>query len=91
MKIDGVNVSPITGVRDVNKVTRAANGSPAGNDGITVSRDAQVFQVLLKKAAQISTFQQDRVQSLREQIANGQFQVDAQKVAQKMLDTRIKG
>jgi len=87
MKIDGTPVSPIGNVQPLNKIKQVRNKMVnSGNDQVTVSDKAQIYHTLMQKAKEIPSVREEKVKSLSEQLANGQFQPDTQKIAEKLLN-----
>ncbi|WP_251554714.1 flagellar biosynthesis anti-sigma factor FlgM [Neobacillus muris] len=64
------------------KVTELPKKSSASVDVKISSRGREISQAALSEQAQ----RQKRVQELKQQIADGSYQVDGKKVADKMLD-----
>lgn len=86
MKVDGTSISPVGSVQASNRVGLVkAKALSQGTDEVAVSEKAQVYQALLQKVKEIPDIREERVRTLTEQIANGEFQVNAQKVAAKLL------
>ncbi|MEH7335179.1 flagellar biosynthesis anti-sigma factor FlgM [Neobacillus drentensis] len=58
-----------------------------------VSKKVQVDKVEFSPAAQekITAEREKRIQALKEQIDNGTYKVDSQKIAEKLLDSWSKG
>lgn len=50
-----------------------------------MSDKGQLFQSLLQKAKEIPEIREERVQEVKNQIQNGQFNIDAQLIALKLL------
>lgn len=73
------------------KGVRPANESnPAGRaDALEVSSQARAALQARSVMAQVPEVRQDRVESLRMQIANGTYRPDARQVAQKILDAGV--
>jgi len=85
MKIDGPSVSPVGGVQAPNRLNQTQKKTPlTGADKVAVSDKAQVYQGLLQKVKEIPSVREDRVRTLTEQIERGEFQVDGQKIAEKL-------
>jgi negative regulator of flagellin synthesis FlgM len=90
MKIDGTPISPITSINTRNRIeqikTRTLNQE---NDLVTVSDKAQIYQTLMQKVKEIPSVGEEKVNNLSEQLANGQFQPDNRKIAEKLFDGLI--
>lgn len=86
MKIDGTSMPPIGNVQAANrgyqvqKKTQVSDG-----DNLAVSDKAQVYQALLQKVKELPAVREERVQALTEQIERGEFQIDGQKIAEKLF------
>ncbi|MBC2723265.1 flagellar biosynthesis anti-sigma factor FlgM [Desulfosporosinus sp.] len=88
MKIDGTSMSPIGSVQATNRINQVHKKTLVSEaDKVAVSDKAQVFQALLQKAKEIPDLREERVRTLAEQIDRGEFQVNAQKIAEKLFDT----
>lgn len=86
MKIDGTAMSPIGSVQAANRLNQVEKKKPSAEfDKVAVSDKAQVYQSLLQKVKEIPAVREDKVQTLSEQIERGEFQVDGQKIAEKLL------
>ena len=84
MKIDGI--PPVEGTKAVNRPGKVEKKSPGlGTDQVAVSGQAQVFQGLVQKVKDLPDVREERVRALAGQIAGGQYKVDAQAVAKKLL------
>ncbi|ODA42540.1 flagellar biosynthesis anti-sigma factor FlgM [Desulfosporosinus sp. BG] len=86
MKVDGTSMSPVGSVPATNRLGQVEKkGLVPEVDKVAVSDKGQLFQTLLKKAKEIPSVNEERVQALADQIEQGEFQVDAQKIANKLL------
>lgn len=87
MKVDGTPISPITSINTGNRIEQIKNRTLSqGNDLVTVSDKAQIYQTLMQKVKEIPSVREEKVKNLSEQLANGQFQPDTQKIAEKLLN-----
>jgi len=86
MKIDGTFMSPIGSVQASNHLNQTPKKTPISKaDQVAVSDKAQVYQALLQKVKEIPSVREERVRSLSEQIERGEYKVDSQKIADKLL------
>lgn len=86
VKIDGTSIPPIGNIQPGNKISRSNNQT--GNseqDKVAVSENAQVFQSLVQKAKQLPEVREDVIRAFTEQIASGEFNLDADSIAASML------
>lgn len=88
MKIDGSPLSPVGSVQKANRLKQVEKKSTSELDQVAVSNKAQVYQTLLDKVKELPAVREERVQTLSDQIASGEFQVDGQKVADKLLSPK---
>ena len=87
MKVDGTSMSPIGSIQAANRIKQVEKKTVVSEtDRIAVSDKAQVFQSLLQKAKEIPSVREERVQALTEQIEQGEFKVNGQKIADKLLE-----
>jgi negative regulator of flagellin synthesis FlgM len=86
MKIDQTSMSPVGGVQAANRLKQVSkNMSVSDADKVAVSDQAQVFQALLQKTKEVPSVREDRIRTLSEQIERGEYQVNGQKIADKLL------
>jgi negative regulator of flagellin synthesis FlgM len=86
MKIDSTSITPIGSVQATNRLKQVSkNKSESDADKVAVSDKAQVYQSLLQKAKEVSDVRADRVKAISEQIERGEFKIDGQKIADKLL------
>lgn len=89
MKIDGSSMSSIGSIQATNRVasiTQKATIHGQGQDGIKVSDKGQVYQSLLEKVKEIPEVREDRIREITERINKGEFKIDAQAIADKLLE-----
>lgn len=87
MKIDRTSMFPVGSIQGVSRLKHVEKKmAGSSTDKIAVSDKAQVFQALLQKAKEIPSVREDRVRALSEQIEGGQFKIDRQKIADKLLE-----
>ena len=65
--------------------TASAAAKPAATSGVTVSLSASTTQALSGAGSSSDVFNADKVESMKQAIANGTFQVNAEAIADKML------
>ena len=86
MKIDGTSMSPIGSVQASKRLHQALNKTTiSGADQVAVSDKAQVYKALLQKVKEIPSVREERVRELTEQIERGEYKVDSQKIAERLL------
>jgi negative regulator of flagellin synthesis FlgM len=86
MKIDGTSISPVGGVQAAGRVkSLETKKSAAGLDNVAVSNKAQSFQSLLQKAKELPSVREERVQNLSDMIGRGEFIINSQRIADKLL------
>lgn len=84
MKIDGI--PPVSGVQPISKPSQVSrNDKNAEQDKVAVSENAQVYQKLIQKVKELPDIREDRVRAITEQIARGDFSLDADSIAESML------
>jgi len=87
VKIDITSLSAISNIQGAKRVVKPykpATGQSA--DGINVSDKGQLFQTLLQKAKEVPEIREDRVKEVANRIQNGQFTIDAQLIANRLLE-----
>lgn len=88
MKIDGTSISSVGSLNATNRVvSNLKKAALLGNeqDGVKVSDKAQLYQSLLQKVKEIPEVREDRIREVSERINKGEFKVDAQSIADKLL------
>ncbi len=86
MKIDGTSISPVGSVQAATRVSQTSKvNTVSEKDQLAVSENAQVFQKLLQKMKEMPDIRDDRVRAISEQIANGEFNLDAASIAEGIL------
>lgn len=88
MKIDGTSLSSVGSIQATNRVISADKKVAAlghEQDGVKVSDKAQLYQSLLQKVKEIPEVREDRIREVTERINKGEFKVDAQTIADKLL------
>ena len=88
MKIDVTSISSIGSIQATNRVASMAPKAAIpgqGQDAIRVSDKGQVYQSLLQKVREIPEVREERIREITEQINKGEFRIDAQAIAGKLL------
>ncbi|MDR3271127.1 MAG: flagellar biosynthesis anti-sigma factor FlgM [Peptococcaceae bacterium] len=86
MKIDNQHVASINQINAIRPVERTEKKTAASNtDHVSVSDKAQVFNELLQKAKALPSVREERVQELRDQIGSGKYEIQAARIAAKMI------
>jgi len=81
-------MSPVGSIQASNRLKQVGKKTAVSEaDKIAVSDKAQVYQALLQKVKEIPSVREDRVRTLTEQIERGEFQIDGQKIAEKLGST----
>ena len=87
MKIDGTSLSPVGSIQATNKIEQISKKTlSSGKDQVSVSDKAQVYQNLLLKAKEMPSIREEKVQEFSAQLAEGKYQPDTQKIAEKLLN-----
>lgn len=68
-----------------NAVSNNTNAVKQGRDGVKLSDEALSFQTALKAARSTSEVRTDRVDEVKQAIANGTYKVDTSAIANKIL------
>ncbi|MEX1167107.1 MAG: flagellar biosynthesis anti-sigma factor FlgM, partial [Hydrogenophaga sp.] len=68
-----------------NAAATSAAAKPQASAGVTVSLSASTTQALSGAGSTSDVFNADKVESMKQAIANGSFQVNAEAIADKML------
>lgn len=86
---DGSNLSEIRSPKTGQGMAPAASatdlGQPAVEDRTTLTTDAATVQALTAKAMTSSEVRDDKVQALQQAIANGEYKIDPEKIAEGMI------
>lgn len=88
MKIDGTSLSSVRSILATNRVVSINKKETIPGkelDGVKVSDKAQLYQGLLQKVKEIPEVREDRIREVTERMNNGEFKVDAQAIADKLL------
>ena len=89
MKIDRTSINPVEKIQATNKVAsvdkKFEESKGSNKDEVKVSDKAQIYNALVQKAKDIPEIREERVRELSEQIRKGEFKVDSQAIAEKLL------
>jgi len=86
LKVDRTSISPVGSVQAANRVSQIyRNNQNNSKDKLAVSENAQIFQKLIQKAKALPDIREDKVKAVSEQIAHGEFKLDAASIAASML------
>jgi negative regulator of flagellin synthesis FlgM len=88
MKIDGTSLSSVGSIQATNRVVSInKQAAVIGKelDGVKVSDKDQLYQSLLQKVKEIPEVREDRIREISDRINKGEFKVDAQAIADKLL------
>ena len=86
MKIDGTFTPPVGSAQATIRLNQTEKKPPVSEaDKVAVSDKAQLYQALLQKVKEIPSVREERVRTLTEQIARGEFKVNGQEIAEKLF------
>ncbi|MCL1917100.1 MAG: flagellar biosynthesis anti-sigma factor FlgM [Peptococcaceae bacterium] len=88
MKIDGVNVNMVnlmTNPKSAEVSAAEKTKHVSKLDNVEVSGQAQLMQKVLQKTKEIPDIREERVQEIAAKIESGNFIIDSQLIARKML------
>ncbi len=84
-----MKISSVSGVYDVYRSKPAVSGkkSTGGSkkDDLKVSDKAKEFQVALKSALSSADIREDKIESIKERIENGTYNISAEDIADKII------
>jgi negative regulator of flagellin synthesis FlgM len=75
-----------TSPNQVNADNAATSGLAGGEDRTTLTSTQQSLNALVSTAMSSPEIRQDRVDSLKQAIANGTYELDPEKIASSMID-----
>ena len=73
------------GSRDAAESSKQAAGGVRGTDLLDLTGKAQELKALEKDLAREPTFDSQRVEALRQQLADGSYRVNPERIAEKLL------
>ncbi|NLO97526.1 MAG: flagellar biosynthesis anti-sigma factor FlgM [Peptococcaceae bacterium] len=86
MKVDGTSISPVGSIQATTKVAQVNNNNKSGEqDKLAVSENAQVLQNIMQKVKELPDIREEKVKEISDQIARGEFKLDAASIAASML------
>ena len=90
MKVGRVSIAQIENLQAASRIYQMQKKvQTPGEDKIAVSENMQVFQSLLQKAKEIPVVREERVNTLMNQIEQGEFKAESKEIADKMLVERM--
>ena len=75
--------------QDRSSISQPATQAQATGDRVSVSPQARLFTEAYAAATNAPEVRQDKVNALKEQVANGTYQVDSRKIAEKLLQSEL--
>ncbi len=87
MKINGINIGEIRRkyAKQSQQIDKSNNSKP--KDSMSISNKAKQVSGIEKKLAEIPDIRQDKVDSIKNAIENGEYHVDSKAIAKKILST----
>ncbi len=87
MKINGINIGEIRRkyAKQSQQIDKLNNSR--AKDSMSISNKAKQISGIEKKLADIPDIRQDKVDSIKNAIENGEYQVDSKAIAKKILST----
>jgi len=84
--VDGTSISPVGSIQATTKVAQVNNNNKSGEqDKLAVSENAQVLQNIMQKVKELPDIREEKVKEISDQIARGEFKLDAASIAASML------
>ena len=87
MKIDTTRLEPLAGTPNTEPVGKPSGSSKAGAPGDI--EDSVGLSSIGMLAAKIDNISEERLQELRRQVADGSYQIDAQKISEKIVQSML--
>ena len=86
LKLDGIRLTGISSIQETKKTEPTKNKESFRNkDGVVVSDFAHIFQNIVNKTKEIPSVDQTKIKHLQQQIENGQFVINNNLIAQKII------
>ena len=85
MKVDGISFPSITNIAGTNKVKAIHKATAQDKDSLAVSDKGQFYQLLMQKVKELPEVRSEKVQGLSDRVARGEYQVNANRIAELML------
>lgn len=88
MKINDINrIQAIQKYQLSNQQERELKQKEAKKDQLSISNEAKV---LLEQSKDVNGSSTEKIEKLKEQVENGTYQIDSQKIAEKLMKTMLK-
>jgi negative regulator of flagellin synthesis FlgM len=85
---DGQEIKPnaekVSQTRSANRITRSDKTKSV--DKVNISKQGKKVAELMSAAEQLPATREDKIKAIKEALKSGNYQVDASKIAQKLLD-----
>lgn len=92
MKIEGTPITSVSSIKSVSRAAQIDKTNPISEqDNLNVSEDALICQNLIQKTKELPDIREDRVKAISEQIAKGEFCLDASSIAESILNSKETG
>jgi len=85
MKIDNIQLNKIAELYNKQKQDRKAEKGEKG-DKLNISNKAVQFKEIKKELKASSNLRQEKVEDLKKAVTKGNYEIDSEKVAEKILD-----
>ncbi len=87
MKIDTTRLEPLGGTPNTELAGKLSEAGKTG--GVSGIKDSVGLSPIGMLAAKIDNLSEERLQELRRQVADGSYQVDAQKISEKIVQSML--
>ncbi|MCR5813848.1 MAG: flagellar biosynthesis anti-sigma factor FlgM [Desulfovibrio sp.] len=74
-----------TEVREPREGLRSENTANTSSDSVSLSHDAQLLMEAKRAAQAAPDVRQDKVEALRQQVANGTYHIDSRQLAEQLV------